>query len=93
VFATRSFHAIDGVPFMLFCDSFVLSIDRPTARALVVKLAGAEDCKALMALCPLAGKGVPRVRVAVDRQAVRARRRGQRREYRLSAGATVELTW
>jgi hypothetical protein len=93
VFATRTFHRIDGVPFMLFCNQFLLAIDRPTERAMIVKLAGAPDYEALLALCPPHGKPLPRVRVAVDGKSLRAQRRERRREYRAEGGATLELTW
>jgi hypothetical protein len=93
VFATRSFHRFDGAPFELFCDSFLLAIDRPSDRAMIVKLAGAPQCEALLALCALPGKRVPKVRVELDGKAVRARQRDLRREYRVPAGATIELTW
>jgi hypothetical protein len=93
VFATRSFHRFDGVPFELFCDSFLLSIDRPNDNALIVKLAGAPECEALLALCALPRRRVPRVRVDLDGNAQRGRNRERRREYRVPAGATIELTW
>lgn len=93
VFATRSFHRFEGVPFELFCDSFLLAIDRPSDRAMIVKLAGAPQCEALLALCALPGKRVPDVRVDVSGKAARARRRARRREYRVPAGETIELTW
>jgi len=93
VFAARSFHRFENVPFELFCDSFLLAIDRPSDRALIVKLAGAPECEALLALCALPGRRVPKVRVALERTAVRGRSRERRREYRVPAGATIELTW
>lgn len=93
VFAVRSFHRIEGAPFELFCDSFLLSMDRPRDRALIVSLAGAPECEALLALCALPGKRVPDVLVDVAGRPVRASRRPRRREYRVPAGATVELTW
>ena len=92
-FATRSFHRFEGAPFELFCDSFLLAIDRPSDRALIVSLAGAPECEALLALCALPGKRVPRVRVELDGKALRARQRDRRREYMVTAGATIELTW
>jgi hypothetical protein len=93
VFATRSFHRFEGAPFELFCDSFLLAVDRPGDRAMIVKLAGAPQCEALLALCALPGKRLPDVRVDVTGRAVRARRRPRRREYRVPAGETIELTW
>ena len=93
VFAVRSFHRFDGVPFELFCDSFLLAIDRPADNALIVQLAGAPTAEALLALCALSRKRLPKVRVELDGKAVRARQRERRREYRVPAGATIELTW
>jgi hypothetical protein len=93
VFATRSFHRFEGAPFELFCDSFLLAIDRPSDRAMIVKLAGAPQCEALLALCALPGKRLPDVRVDVSGKVPRARRRPRRREYRVPAGETIELTW
>lgn len=93
IFATRSFHRFERVPFELFCDSFLLAIDRPRDRALIVKLAGAPECEALLALCAPPCKRVPRVRIELDGKALRARQRERRREYTVAAGATLELTW
>jgi len=93
VFATRSFHRFEGVPFELFCDMFLLAIDRPSDRALLVTLAGSPGCEALLALCALPGRPLPRVRVVQDGKALRARARDRRREYRATGGATIELTW
>ena len=60
---------------------------------MIVSLAGAPECEALLALCALPGKRVPRVRVELDGKALRARQRDRRREYMVTAGATIELTW
>jgi hypothetical protein len=93
VFATRSFHLLEGAPFLLFCDHFLLAIDRPSDRALIMHLAGEHGCEALLALCPLGRKRLPAVRVSQGGSAVRARRAGSRREYTCESGSTVELTW
>jgi hypothetical protein len=93
VFATRSFHRLDQVPFTIFADYFILAIDHPSEGALILTLSGSESGEVLFALCPRGRKALPRVRVAVDGRALRARRRGARREFTVPGGAQIELTW
>jgi hypothetical protein len=93
VFATRSFHVLEGAPFRLFCDHFLLAIDRPSDRAVIVHLAGEAGQEALLTLCPPPLERIPALRVTVNEQPLRAHRVGSRREYRCESGSTLELTW
>jgi hypothetical protein len=92
-FATRSFHLLKGAPFRLYCDHFLLAIDRPSDRALIIHLAGERGQEALVALCPLPRKRLADVRVLCGAAPVRVRRAGRRREYRCESGSTLEVTW
>lgn len=93
VFATRSFHLLQGAPFRIYCDHFLLAIDRPSDRAVIVHLAGEGGREALLALCPVPRKRLPQVRVTCGDEVLRARRAGRRREFRCESGSTLELTW
>jgi hypothetical protein len=93
VLATRSFHRLEGAPFLLFCDHFLLAIDRASDRAVIAHLAGERGQEALLALCPIPRKRLPSVRVKCGDTPVRARRVGRRREFRVESGGTLELTW
>jgi hypothetical protein len=63
IFATRSHHAVDGAPFMLFCDHFIRSHERTGERALSVTLNGGENCKAMVRLLRLPRKQLTKARV------------------------------
>ena len=93
VFASRSFHRLEGAPFRLYCDHFLLAIDRPSERAVIVHLAGEPGQEALLAMCPLPRKRLPDVRVRCGDTVLRPRRAGRRREFRAQSGSTLELTW
>jgi hypothetical protein len=93
VFAARAFHCVDEVPFTLFCDHFLLALDRPNPRAMVIELAGQVGFEALLALIPLPGRRLPKVTVKGPDGPLRARRRGDRREFAAESGVRFELTW
>ena len=48
IFATRSFHDIEGVPFRLFCNEFVRATERPGPFSIRVHLDGGEMCRAML---------------------------------------------
>jgi hypothetical protein len=93
VFATRSFHRLDGVPFVIFADYPVLAIDRPSPTALVLKLAGSPDGDVLLALCPRGRARLPRTAVSAEGRPLTRRLRDGRHEFTLAGGAQVEVTW
>ena len=47
IFATQSFHKIEGAPFELFCDSFVFGWERPTTRSALLTLGGSSANEAM----------------------------------------------
>jgi hypothetical protein len=53
IFATRSHHAVENAPFMLFCDHFVRAHERTGERAVSIQLDGGETCIANVRLVRL----------------------------------------
>lgn len=63
VFATRAFHWFEGIPFTLFCDHFLLAVDRPSERTLSFHLGGGENCTANLRILPRGHRKLPRIEV------------------------------
>jgi len=94
IFASHCFHRIEGAPFELFCDSFIFGWERPTARSVIIRLAGSEANKATLALLPNKGKRMPRVSLTRgDGRRPKARREDGKLFYTVPADATVTLSW
>lgn len=93
VFATRSSHCFEAAPFTVFCNHFLLTVDRPSPRALAFTLAGTSDCEALLALLPPPRRTLPRMRVTAGGKSLRPRHRERRSEYRAPAGTTITIEW
>ncbi|MDB5702993.1 MAG: hypothetical protein JWN66_109, partial [Sphingomonas bacterium] len=94
VFASRSFHRIDGAPFMLFCDHFLMASERTTASSVRLQLNGGEGCAARLSVIPLEKGGLPAIKVIADGDSVIPRRGKQGRlDYNVPATAQVFLTW
>jgi hypothetical protein len=60
---------------------------------MVIELAGQVGFEALLALIPLPGRRLPKVTVKGPHGPLRARRRGDRREFAAESGVRFELTW
>ncbi|MFZ3485505.1 hypothetical protein [Sphingomonas sp. 3-13AW] len=95
VFATRSFHTIEGAPFRLFCDNFVQSMERTGDRALSIQLNGGNTCTALVSLVRLPRRRLGKVAVSTDDgDALRARRASEDRiDFHVPANGRLILTW
>jgi hypothetical protein len=94
VFASRTFHNVRGERFRIFCDHFLVAMERPTARSLRFQLAGGEGCDAMVALLPTGRAKLPDFRVTTsDGDRIRPRRRDGRSEYRVPATAQVTIAW
>jgi len=95
VFATRSFHHVEGAPFLLFCNHFIRAAERIDAHALSVQLDGGETCRAAISLVPIGRRRLPRaaVRDAAGR-IIRAHHRASSRiDFDVPASGRVILSW
>ncbi|MFC4255838.1 hypothetical protein GRI97_13125 [Altererythrobacter xixiisoli] len=63
VFTSRLFHHFDGVPFVLFCDHFLLALDRPSDRTLSFQLGGGDGRTAVVRLIRQPRKPLPKITV------------------------------
>jgi len=94
IFAKQAFHCVEGAPFDVFCDSFVLGWDRPTSNSALLTLGGSPAAEAMLVLIPNA-RG--RKRAVSLTLADGRRRKGRRGEGKLvftvPADAALTLTW
>ena len=94
VFASRVFHHVEGAPFRLFCNAFLLASDRTSDQSMSFHLGGDPGGVADLCLLPLEGQSLSRLRVTSDPGGdIKPRSRGGRREYRVPANARVHLRW
>ena len=95
VFATRSFHHVEGAPFRLYCDQFVRSRERTGDRALTITLDGGETCSAGLSLVRLKRRRLPNVKLtivggdALHPHAVSK----ERMDFRIPANGRLVLNW
>ena len=94
VFASRSFHRIEGAPFLLFCDHFLMASERTTATSVRLQLNGGENCDARLSVVPLGKGGLPAIKVVAGGDSVLPRRGADGRlDFNVPATAQVFLTW
>lgn len=95
VFASRAFHRVEGAPFLLFCDHFLLGLDRPGEKALRFQLAGSPGRDARLSLIRAGSAGLPEFTLSAHGgKALRPRHASAGRiEYHVPADATIELLW
>ena len=95
VYASRSFHDIEGAPFRLFCDHFLLTVERTSERSISFQLNGGDACKAGLSIIPLGRRRLPDVKVSTstgDRIRAHAQPKG-RIEHHVPANGRVMLNW
>jgi hypothetical protein len=95
VFATRSFHNIRGAPFRLFCDHFIMAMERVSERSVSIRLGGGETCMAQLAMVKTGKLALPQFVVqAAGGDRIRARRRlKDRAEFHVPASGRVLISW
>ena len=95
VFASRTFHHVDGAPFDLFCDLFLLSSDRTSDTALAFQLGGDPSGWANLSLVRNGRRPLPRIGVSPEPGgAARGKRHGKDRiDYVVPANARIRLHW
>jgi len=92
IFAGRCFHHVEGAPFMLFCDHFLMASDRTSDRSLSFQINGEESNAARLSILPQ-GKTLPRVEVVTSRGKVRPKRSGDRIDFMIPASGLIHLRW
>ena len=95
VLASRAFHPIEGAPFRLFCNHFLLSRERTGEQALSLQLTGGETCRALLAMVRTGRAALPAFKlVTIDGDQLRPSLESDDRvEFSLPADAHVVLRW
>ncbi len=95
VFATRSFHKVEGAPFLLYCDHFVRASERTDTQAMSVTLDGGETCTARLSFVRAKRRKLPRTHVAtVDGDVLRPHATSADRiDYLVPASGRLVLRW
>ncbi len=95
IFATRSFHRIDGVPFVLFCDHFLRAVTRLDASTISFKLDGEDSHEAQLAFVRQGRKPLPEMVVRTLRGEVLnpIRKTGDELCYEVPAHTGIVLSW
>ena len=94
IFATRSFHDIEDVPFRLYCNQFLRSVERTGPNGLSVQFDGGEGCTADLSLLPRNGTPPPRAKATLpDGTVARQSSRDDRLSYRVPANSRIAITW
>jgi hypothetical protein len=94
VFATRSFHDIEDIPFRLYCNQFLRSIERTGANTVSVQFDGGEGCVADLCLLPRNGAPLPNAKIMLaDGAVIRPSSRDGRLSYRVPANARIAIAW
>jgi len=95
VFATRAFHTVDGAPFRLFCDHFIMATERTGDRALSLSLDGGETCTAGLSLVRLPRRKLTKSRLATaGGDALRPHAEtAARLDFRVPANGRLILSW
>ena len=95
IFATRSFHPVEGAPFRLYCDHFVRSMERTDDRTLTLTLDGGETCTAGLSIVRLKRHKLTKMRVTtIDGDVIRPHSSSADRvDYHVPANGRLVLTW
>jgi hypothetical protein len=94
VFASRVFHHVEGAPFDLFCNAFLLASDRTSDRSLSFHLGGDPAGRANLILLGTGPASLSGVVVTSDPGGeIEGRTNDRRREFLVPANARVHLRW
>lgn len=95
IFATRSFHDFDGVPFRLYCNQFLRSVEQTGPGALNVQFDGGEGCMADLCLLPLNGARLSKAKVAIaEGESIAPQSQSAAgASYRVPANSRITITW
>lgn len=94
-YASRCFHRPEDVPFTLFCDHFLMSVERRSKRAIEVAPIGVERCPARLRVMKSLRRPLSEPEVlGIDGPAEPiASEKGRWLEYEISASAPTILQW
>ncbi|CAH0357153.1 hypothetical protein [Sphingobium sp. CECT 9361] len=95
VFASRSFHQVEGAPFRIFCDHFPVTSERASERSLRFGLDGGHARQAVFSLVRLPRQRLPRftLRTMAGERLRPHNRTSDLIEYRIPASGEVSLQW
>jgi hypothetical protein len=95
VFATRSFHLVEGAPFRLFCDHFIRGSERTGDHSLGIVLDGGETCAAALSFVREKRRALPKLKVmTAGGDVLRAHPHGKNRiDYRVPASGRLIISW
>jgi hypothetical protein len=94
IFASRCYHHVEGAPFTLFCDQFLMASDRTSDRSLTFQLNGDPAGIAHVSVVRHGGKTAKIVVTSADGSRCRGRRGGANRlDFRVPAAGLVHLSW
>lgn len=95
IFATRTFHNVEGAPFRLHCDHLVRSMERTGDRSLSITLDGGETCMAGLRLIRLKRRKLTKCKVAsVGGDVLRPyQTSADRVDYHVPASGRLLLNW
>lgn len=95
VFATKAFHSIEGAPFRLFCDHFIMAMERTGNRALSLNLDGGQTCTAGLSLVRLPRRKLTKFKLTTaDGDALRPHAKtADRLNFRVPANGRLILSW
>lgn len=95
VFASRSFHKVDGAPFRIFCDHFPVTGERTSERSLTFGIDGGHGRDAVFSLVRLSRKKFSgfTLRTIAGHIVRPFRRSADLIEYRIPASGEVSLHW
>ena len=95
VFASRSFHNVEGAPFRIFCDHFPATSERTSERSLTFGIEGGHARQAAFVLTRLARAKLPSFSLrTIGGEVLKPRRRGADLvEYTIPANGEISLHW
>ena len=95
IFASRAYHHVEGAPFMMFCDHFLMASDRTSDRALSFQLAGDPASKARFSIIRTGREKLPNLAIsnAGDEPCRRLARSADRIDFEVPAAGLIHLKW
>jgi hypothetical protein len=64
VFASRSFHNVEGAPFRMFCDHFLMASERNSEKSVSLELGGGDACEARLSFVRTGSRKLPALSVS-----------------------------
>jgi hypothetical protein len=95
VFASRAFHHVEGAPFRIFCDHFVMARERNSENSLSLRLDGGDGCVANLSLVKTGRAALPTFIVeTTEGDRLRARHEADDRiDYHVPATGRITISW